>query len=245
VTAYLVFVTVAWVLLTAAQPLVYAGAFVDPGEAFSGENGLFLTLLGSLWLLLTHAVSHGLGPRPAFVTAVLAFLGLTVCKMFEMSTWTGSVPWGIGLLAILTVTVFVPVSTLLLALGLRWPLLLPLVALALAVPLVADLYFEEPWWLLSGATILFLLNATFARGFVRTRPQSYSTSRLASLFRNWYAQRLLTDLGAIATLSLVFALNVAIPWENWFLNLLYAILYMGPLAFMTGEGLWILNGLEE
>ena len=235
---YFVFVATAWAVLTIALHVVseVSALSMEP----LAESVAILALGGALWLLLAHEARRGLGARLAYLVITAALWGLTFWLVLDWSSWTGSVPGAIGMLRIFNVTVFIPVAILTLALGLRWPFALPAAPLLLTFPLVVNALFEVPWWLLGAIAMWLSLNSVLGRISAPIPDRSARAARTADLAFTRPVSKLLTCLGAIATLMLLATFGFGIYWEGQFFDVLFYFLLIGPLAFMTGLGLWTL-----
>ncbi len=233
--------TTAWAVLTIALHVVSKDSALS--EEPLAESVAIFALGGALWLLLAHEARRGLGAL-TYLVITAALWGLTFWLILDWSTWTGSVPWAIGMLRIFNVTVFIPVAILALALGLRWPFALPAAPLLLTFPLVVNALFEVPWWLLGAIAMWVSLNSVLGRISAPIPDRSARAARTADLAFTRPVSKLLTGLGAIATLMLLAIFGFGIYWEGWFFDVLFYFLLIGPLAFMTGLGLWTLASPE-
>ena len=240
---YFAFVSVAWAIVTAALPIVFN--WVSFSISYPPTNlGVSLVLGSSVWLLLTRESLRGLGRHRAFLMATAALFVPVLWLMYVWFSLPSSAPWAVGLLLALYVTVFVPTSILLIALGLRWTRLLPLVPFILAVPLVVDLLSAGPWWLLLAVVLLFWLNAVLGRTSGSERDQVLRASRLVAFAYAPFVYKPLTVSGVILTMLLVLAFELGITYARPLSGILFFVEVLGPLAFMIGVGLWTLKNDE-
>ena len=241
---YFTFVSVVWAIVTAALPIVFN--WVSFSIRYPPTNlGMSLVLGSSVWLLLARESLRGLGRHRAFLVATAALFVPVLWLMYAWFSLPSSAPWAVGLLLALYVTVFVPASILVIALGLRWTRLLPLVPFILAVPLVVDLISAGPWWLLLAVVLLFWLNAILGRASGSERDQVLSASRrLVAFAYAPFVYKPLTVSGVILTVLLILAFSLGLAYAGPLSGILFFVEVLGPFAFMTGVGLWTLKNDE-
>ena len=244
---YFTATTVAWALLTIALPIVGEQAFLN--TTTPADTALIIALGGSTWLLLAHETRRGLGSPGAFLSTTAALWGLAFWMTLDSLSWGNNVPWGVGMLRFLNLAVFVPVSVLMLALGLQWPPLLPLTPLALTVPLVLLLFFEKPVWLLGIIVILFLVNLASSKSFSSITSRNVITLRIINAFQNLDLAKSLSAIGAVVIFVFMFSLVINSLFANVgsekrlnyvISSIIAPIMIMSPLTFTTGLGLQIL-----
>ena len=229
--------------MTAALPIVFD--WVSFSIRYPPTNlGMSLVLGGSVWLLLARESLRGLGRHRAFLVATAALFVPVLWLMYAWFSLPSSAPWAVGLLLALYVTVFVPASILVIALGLRWTRLLPLVPFILAVPLVVDLLSAGPWWLLLAVVLLFWLNAVLGRASGSERDQVLRTPRLVAFAYAPFVYKPLTVSGVILTVLLILAFSLGLAYAGPLFGIIFFMEVLGPLAFMTGVGLWTLKNDE-